>query len=258
MPAKVHYLYTDLLTPAYGATLTNSPSADPNFPAINAIIPDRKLVWRSAASPPDPVDFEIHLNSFPNPNIMGGGMFNAQFLDPSLGYPDVEVWGGISSPSSVIGFLGGGKDVITSFGGGQWIYPAWRFRVFTNGNPFQIGKFMLGPELISDTLGYLYSPESSFEIVTPSNPITDAEGDPIDIITGKTRRRYRYVYTEVPDIDRAKLEEIAKQTIPFGLIDPQGNHNHVILRRAGGTPFTHQFGVDPGIWTLQLEMEQLP
>jgi hypothetical protein len=195
---------------------------------------------------------------------MGGAVFNAKFLTGGA-TPNVSIFAGSSAGAitTAAGTLTGSLaypsgDVITSFGGGVWVFRYWRFRVACGSVPFTMGKVMLGAEINSDVMGYLYGPDSSFEIVTPTNEISDADGDPIQLITGKTRRRYRYVYTEIPDADRAQFESIAEESRPFGLIDPMGNHNHVILRRAAGSPFQHLFGATLGIWTVQIEMEQLP
>lgn len=254
MPARVVYVYDDVALTSAGAVASAMSSEDASFPKNNVVQPDRGRVARTLAGPGSPVTIDVDLG-VAKP-ISGFGIMNFVSEAAVGGRPAVEVKSGASF---------GGATTRYTIAGGTWdtaadavdVFAAaatftdryWRISVATT-TRFYVGKIILGTGI---DFGVLYS-GGEFDVHTPTTRLYGIRQSPIDIRNGDPARAYSYQYRASDPTVRAALERLARQVVPFGIVDSLGNSAHVVLADPRRTRFRHVFG---DIWDAEIAMEQL-
>lgn len=259
------YLYDDMALASRGvvATLGDPSKGDANYLVGNVVNPDRKVKFRTIASPGssgDYVDVQIDLGVTPSPNIGGIGVHDFQTEDPAGG-PTINLFSSSTGFGSLTtlhtnqtgaGFWASSRDWIKVLTSSSHRY--WVVRFFHQGFRFSLGKIILGPV---SAFPFVYSPGSEFQVVTPATHTTTVDEDLVEFILGRTRKHYRVRYDDVTDAEWAVLRKIGAQIRPFGVIDSLGEFSHVLVRRPGPS-FAHLFGDAPAVMSTTIEMIQLP
>jgi hypothetical protein len=262
--ARVLYVYDDKALGSLGASISGSPSANASFPAINVLSPDRKVVWRTAATP-GVVNLDIDLGAaFSDvPVVIGGWGVHYLRTEAPLGSgPNVTVYSSSTDFSSLSlqGTLDGtsywhsSRDWVDSASSPLTNQRYWRVRFDGGGWPFSVGKVVLG---VTADFGMFYSPGSGYEVMVPGNVARTMDHDPVILRQGEARKVFHLIYNHVTT-ERLVLDEIARQTVPLSLLDSDGKSYHVVVER-GTTKFQHVFGASSGLWSVpELVLEQMP
>jgi hypothetical protein len=238
---NIAFVYDDRAIDTRGATCVTS-TENSDFPGRNLIDPNRRIVWKPTAGGSTAT---ITLPS--SMTIQGFGVHNV------TGNPGTVTLAG-TGPGTVhsAAWVSGDEDLVKAFYSGSAItgYAASVWTFTFSGSGFSIGKLSLG---IAADFGHIYSAGSEYGIERPGVRVKTFSQVPVDMPWALPHRTFNYKWRASSDADRAIFDAIARQEYPFGLLDPTGASNHVVLSEDGVT-FGHVFMNN---WDIEIKMEQL-
>jgi hypothetical protein len=257
------FLYDDINTVAAGSILTGGAitNEDPAYPAINLLVPDRRVVTKTTAT----LSGSQIVYTFDLGQVRTFSGFALHNLKPIAAapvfFPSMSFYAGASTGSLTLlatvagASLKNARDLVYALPS-TYSFQFARAVFSGDSNGFSLGHLAIGT---LSQFAYLYAPGSGWEPNTPTAETRTIDMDPVVQVLGTPRRVYTYEWDYIDDVDRAIVERLAVQTDPIGVRDSLGRHFQAVVR-PNGTRFRHIASGDPPfIWdSPTLTFEQVP